>query len=265
MALATSKLRGPLPLSRLGHTASRDRTRIASLERGEAEHEAKLKRAGALVNPWRVAAEVFIFLMLFSWGLTTATMYYQSKMRCTSATTTLVSPERGQDALVAISSSDGHVPHTLRWLVDGDGKLEMGEPSQAASASVALPAHAFHIEWRGLEYFCLRHASQMRLVEVVLTPPDTHTLRLGRRSCDHPTQHFEYHRHSLWNRGARSYINLREGRQLRAHGDTPPWRPLTRETWASRMGFMTLPEPLLHAFLARSIELVSSLDNTTAR
>ena len=82
----------------------------------------------------------------------------------------------------------------------------------------------------------------------LLTPPlpcGQHTLlpwpgaslRLVRYGCDDAAQRFRYQGKSLYSQAAASYINMRELRLLRAHGDPPggDLAPLRRETRATRV------------------------------
>ena len=76
----------------------------------------------------------------------------------------------------------------------------------------------------------------MRVVEVMpaggAQPWVLRTVRFG---CSQPAQLFAYRGHSLFSKGAGSYVNMREVQHLRAHGDTLPWSPLLRETRQTRV------------------------------
>ena len=272
MSLATSKLRGPLPLSRLREGGGSSRRSGGSSSSDAVDHKAS--RATPLCNPWRVAAEAGITLMLASWALTTATVYYYSRLRCaTPGASQYITISRGDDAIVAIESTSPAVAYGMVWMVDRDGHVVLGQvqappppppPSalqsppqpQPEPPATQIPPHAFHAEWHG-EYFCLRWLVDMRLVEVVADGPERFVLRANRRRCDRPAQHFEYHKYSLWNRGAQSYVNVRNTRLLRAHGDAAPWKPLHRETRYTRMGLLPFPDAMQSVFMRQLIDALS--------
>ena len=48
-------------------------------------------------------------------------------------------------------------------------------------------------------------------------------LRTVHFGCRLPAQLFAYRGHSIFSKGAGSYVNMRELQHLRAHGDTLPW------------------------------------------
>ena len=89
----------------------------------------------------------------------------------------------------------------------------------------------------------MRSLADLRLVEVsaagATQPFVMHTKRFG---CTEPTQQFAYRGHSIWSKGAGSYVNMRQLQYLRAHGDTQPWAPLLRETRQTRLVIDEAPE-----------------------
>jgi hypothetical protein len=86
-------------------------------------------------------------------------------------------------------------------------------------------------------WFCLRHVADLRVMEAIPNngSPEAMSLRLGRFGCDSDTQHFKFQGRSMYNKAVGSFVNMREVRLLRTHGDSPPWQPLRRETRATRL------------------------------
>lgn len=109
--------------------------------------------------------------------------------------------------------------------------------------TIAAATAELHSLWQDKDWFCLRSVGDLRLVEVspagATQPFVLHTKRYG---CTEATQQFSYRGHSIWSKGAGSYVNMRQLQHLRAHGDTMPWAPLLRETRQTRLVIDEAPE-----------------------
>mmetsp|Transcript_51004 Transcript_51004/g.168922 ORF Transcript_51004/g.168922 Transcript_51004/m.168922 type:complete len:283 (-) Transcript_51004:380-1228(-) len=125
--------------------------------------------------------------------------------------------------------------------------------------SHAKPSDAtWHIEPQDDSgWFCLRHVPTLRLLEAVPLSASAGgaSLRLVRYGCDDAAQRFRYQGKSLYSQAAASYINMRELRLLRAHGDPPggDLAPLRRETRATRVLLEESSSQLLHASLEKRL------------
>ena len=139
-----------------------------------------------------------------------------------------------------------------------NGRRARASPSIVTAAATAeVPSL-----WQDKEWFCLRSAGDLRLVEVspagATQPFVLHTKWYG---CTEPAQQFSYRGHSIWSKGAGSYVNMRQLQHLRAHGDTMPWMPLLRETRTTRLVIDEAPEakdPITYE--RRVLGLLSSLE-----
>ena len=107
----------------------------------------------------------------------------------------------------------------------------------------------------------MRDATALRIVEVVPASSATPwVLRTGWYGCNMDAQHFAYRGHSLYSKGAGSYVNMRELQHLRAHGDTRPWAPLLRETRQTRVQIDEAPASDPITFERRLLGLLATLD-----
>ena len=185
-----------------------------------------------LFRPYRVAAECSAVLLVASW-LIGINVWMSMPSRCTtisSAPHTLAQTVGRAQVTIVVASS------RKVWSVNPkEGMLRIAEPAQRGSA-LRRDEQSFQVEWQSSTYFCLRWLGNMRLVEVVLPPqPDARTLIVGPRfGCDHPSQHFRVSGNSLFSLGAGSFVNVREGWHLRAHGDRGDG-PLPAETPRTRV------------------------------
>ena len=215
---------------------------------------AKLSRRD-LFSCRRLAVECIVFGALVLWFGLLCFFIAERYDRCTANS--------------AATPASGTFVNIRAWV----GQLYWQEAEQPrpgigieVGVSHAKPSDAtWHIEPQDDSgWFCLRHVPTLRLLEAVplsasaggkphrghcgcsrRLPCDQHillpwpgaSLRLVRYGCDDAAQRFRYQGKSLYSQAAASYINMRELRLLRAHGDPPggDLAPLRRETRATRV------------------------------
>lgn len=199
--------------------------------------------AKGLYNPWRIATEVLVVALCFSWGLSLLTLYRSRKCLASDAL------HDGGTHIASVTAAFGD----LAWVVD-EGFVKM-----APTAETELERRAFHLQWISHDSFCLRWLGDMRVVEAVVPgKPDAFMLRLGRYNCEEPTQHFKIEGQSIWSIGGKSFVNVRERWHVRVHGDSRPWAPLLKQTARTKIVLHPLPA-LRETLTKRLISIVSRL------
>jgi hypothetical protein len=167
----------------------------------------------------RLAVECLVFGLLVSWLVGMCILLADTYTDCAAS-----SSSRGL-SYVDIRAWAG----SLYWTVGRDGEVGVahGRPRNST----------WRVEEQQNGWFCLRHVADLRVMEAVPNngQPDAMSLRLRRFGCDSDTQHFKFQGKSMYNKAVGSFINMREIRMLRTHGDSPPWQPLRRETRATRL------------------------------
>ena len=155
----------------------------------------------------------------------------------------------GRSDFVVIRSLAG----THSWQVGSSGALGI--------ARGAATNTSFHLEWRDDRWFCLRSLADLKVVQVEPEgSAQASILRTAQYGCTADAQLFQYKGRSLYSKSAASYINARELKFLRAHGDTMPWRPMLRETRQTRVVLEPMQPPPGPAFMTRLLALVSQLE-----
>mmetsp|Transcript_22347 Transcript_22347/g.68027 ORF Transcript_22347/g.68027 Transcript_22347/m.68027 type:complete len:241 (-) Transcript_22347:371-1093(-) len=179
---------------------------------------AKLHRRD-IISCRRLAVECVVFAMLLSWLVAMCFLVAEKYTECAAS-----SVSRGS-SYIDIRAWAG----SLYWTVRQDGEVGVahGRPRTAT----------WRMEEQKDGWFCLRHLLDLRVMEAIPADgsPDAMSLRLRRYGCDSDTQFFKFQGKSMYNKAAGSFINMRELRMLRTHGDTTPWQPLRRETRATRV------------------------------
>ncbi len=236
-AAAAPKLRGSHAGRRLGSSVATVRC-----SRSLSHASALRARAAQICSPSRLAIECLLLILLVSWALNLYTWTFPAAACAIGRGSPAVQEYR--PPICALRAFNGNY-----WTVETDARSGRTLLRLAALAPDAgTPDQlAFHLEQSDGEWFCLRWMATMHLVEVVPPEADSlgaagggmpHTLQLGRRnhSCRSDHQRFALRGHSIYSKGAASFINTRDHRELRAHGDVgPPWRPLASETLRSRV------------------------------
>jgi len=184
----------------------------------------------AVCNTKRLLLEFFVFAVLLLWVFMMAHNLASRFKPCFHEGMPV--GRAAGNRFVIIKSWTG----ATHWNAGVDGVLSAWRAGQASNSS-------FHVEWQDKEWFCLRSLADLRLVEVApADDPKKGVLRTGRFGCSQPAQLFSYRGHSIFSKGAGSYVNMREQQNLRAHGDTLPWSPLLRETRQTRVAVDNAPE-----------------------
>jgi hypothetical protein len=167
----------------------RSQGQAATIACNESQPDAEEQPASSkamVIMPWRLAAELLAVFGLLSWALA---LYSFNPHRCD-----FVHARSGTRSLVTLLTHTGWA-----WNVDDDGLVTTAHPEDAPLG--------FSMEWQG-ERFCLRWIATMQVIE--FSPKDL-VLRLGKYECDERGQLFEQRSKSMWNVGAQSYVNIREG------------------------------------------------------
>lgn len=202
------------------------------------------------VVSWRrLAAEIGGVLLVCSWLLTAYSWWATD---CHAVVRDAQSTVRAPP-FVSLRAYNG-----LRWMVDDDAGTVRLADARTPEGQEAL---GFHMEWHG-DAFCLRWLKTNRVVEAVAGPgAAAFTLRTRRYGCDEPAQRFTLNsRGALYNVGAASFINVREQWQLRAHGDTLPWKPLPYETHQTHVTLEELLPGRAAAFERGMLALLAELE-----
>lgn len=210
------------------------------------------KKGLSVCSTKRVLLELLVVVVLLLWIFMMAFTMASRLEPCQ------VSPSVRSDLgnrFVTIKSWNG----AAHWSVGGDGVLAVGRGKWGLAANTS-----FHVEWQDKEWFCLRSLADLRLVEVgAAASAQPFVLRTAHYGCSQPAQMFAYRGHSIYSKGAGSFVNMREAQYLRAHGDTLPWSPLQRETRQTRVAVDEAPaarEPGPADFQRKILGLLSSLD-----
>lgn len=195
--------------------------RSSEMDRAPAAGRRKRVPFSDVLNMKRLCAECGVLLLMVSWMLTAYSWSHASSCRAS-----IHAAHSRQQQFVSIRAFNA-----LHWIVDEGGLVRLASATDSGMGKLG-----FHVEWQG-EAFCLRWLATNKLVEVVTAPgADQYVLRARRYGCDDDAQRFTLtSRGSLFNLGASSHINVREEWHLRAHGDNFPWKPLPRETRATRV------------------------------
>mmetsp|Transcript_2257 Transcript_2257/g.7130 ORF Transcript_2257/g.7130 Transcript_2257/m.7130 type:complete len:263 (-) Transcript_2257:340-1128(-) len=201
------------------------------MKRGTIEQRWSSSSSGGLTNPAhrstrrdfiscrRLAVECLVFALLVSWLVGMCFLLADTYTDCAAS-----SSSRGL-SYVNIRAWAG----SLYWTV--------GRNSEVGVAHGRPRNSTWRVEEQHDGWFCLRHVADLRVMEAIPNngKPEAMSLRLGRFGCDSETQHFKFQGKSMYNKAVGSFINMREIRLLRTHGDSPPWQPLRRETRGTRL------------------------------
>jgi hypothetical protein len=172
------------------------------------------REAGQLFSWKRLGLECMVVGLLLLWLYTGSHIFASRYDECRTHSG---GGQESRASFVSIRSLSGN----YQWQAASSGVLGI---ARGAATNVS-----FHLEWRDDAWFCLRSLADLRVVQVEPAgSAHAGVLRTAGYGCSSDAHLFQYKGRSIYSKGAGSYINARELKFLRAHGDTMPWRAAHR-------------------------------------